>query len=79
MYRAAKYAGRNLSRAFDSGGHVVATKRIKVCLVKSGGLNTLLVLGTLQEHLLNPLKLKSNTPLTKNCSPFLKSKHSKVM
>ena len=29
MYRAAKYAGRDLPGAFDSGGHVVTT--IKVC------------------------------------------------
>ena len=29
MYRVAKYAGGDLQRAFDSGGHVVAT--IKVC------------------------------------------------
>ena len=38
-------AGRDLPCAFDSGVHVVTG--IKVCRVKSGGLNVLLIQGTL--------------------------------
>lgn len=45
MYRAAKYAGRDLACALDNSSLVVTA--VKVCRVKSGGLNALLIRGTL--------------------------------